>query len=115
MRVAVLVGLIGLAQGAESDYLSYFTMRIFGIRNFSKLVGMISMAVGGGMAAGGFLFAALYDHYRDYNVAVRIGVALYLIAASLFPLIRVSRSDGFHVGAALISAIFCCLAALYIT
>lgn len=90
--VAVLVGLIGLAQGAESDYLSYFTLRLFGIRNFSKLVGMISMAVGGGMAIGGFLFAALFDHYRDYNVAVPIGGALYLIAASIFPLISVSRS-----------------------
>jgi MFS family permease len=90
--VAVLVGLIGLAQGAESDYLSYFALRIFGISNFSKLVGLISMAVGGGMAVGGFLFAALFDHYHDYHVAVRIGSALYLIAASIFPLIRISRS-----------------------
>jgi hypothetical protein len=53
---------------------------------------LISMAVGGGMAVGGFLFAALFDHYHDYHVAVRIGSALYLIAASIFPLIRISRS-----------------------
>jgi predicted MFS family arabinose efflux permease len=83
------VAMIGVAQGAESDYLSFFTARIFGLRSFSRLVGVLSMVVGGGMAIGGFIFSAVYDHFRDYTTAVLGCFAMYFIAALLFMTIKV--------------------------
>jgi predicted MFS family arabinose efflux permease len=83
------VAMIGVAQGAESDYLSFFTARIFGLRSFSRLVGVLSMVVGGGMAIGGFIFSAVYDHFRDYTTAVLGCLAMYFIAALLFMTIKV--------------------------
>jgi predicted MFS family arabinose efflux permease len=83
------VSMIGVAQGAESDYLSFFTVRIFGLRSFSRLVGVLSMVVGGGMAIGGLIFSTLYDHFRSYTTAVLGCVAMYFIAALLFIAIKV--------------------------
>jgi hypothetical protein len=87
--VIAAVAMIGVAQGAESDYLSFFTARIFGLRSFSRLVGVLSMVVGGGMAIGGFIFSAVYDHFRNYTTAVLGCVAMYFIAALLFMTIKV--------------------------
>lgn len=84
------VAMIGIAQGAESDYVSFFTARIFGLRSFSRLVGVFSMVVGGGMAIGGFVFTAIYDHFHQYIAAVLGCVAMYVMAALLFMTIEVA-------------------------
>jgi len=89
LGIAVAISMIGLAQGAESDYVSYFTRRIFGVRNFSRLVGILLMIAGGCMAVGGMIFAALFDHYKDYQLAVRGSAFMFFLAALIFSTIRV--------------------------
>ena len=89
--LALAISMIGLAQGAESDYISYFTLRIFGVQNFSKLVGILSMFVGAGMAIGGFVFAAIFDYSKDYHLAVRGSAILFFTAALAFLTLKVPR------------------------
>jgi predicted MFS family arabinose efflux permease len=87
--LVLAVSMIGLAEGAESDYLAFFSLRLFGTRSFSKIVGILLMGAGAGMALGGLLFAALFDRYHSYAIALRVSVAAYLLAALLFALLKV--------------------------
>jgi MFS family permease len=93
--VALGVALIGLAQGAESDYLSFFSLRMFGTRSYSRIVGIMSMVAGGGMAIGGFIFAGLYDHFGNYEFAMRAAAISYIVGALVLFSVRAPRTEEF--------------------
>jgi predicted MFS family arabinose efflux permease len=78
------IALLGLAQGAEGDYIIFFSMRLFGIRNLSRVVSILAMVIGLGMALGGLAFAKVFDLWGSYRFAVLGSVALYAIGAIIF-------------------------------
>ena len=75
--VVIAITLIGLAQGAEGDFIALFALRIFGLRYFSTLFATIATVAGIGFAIGGLLFAAAFDYGGNYGIAV-IASALIL-------------------------------------
>lgn len=78
---AVAVGLLGLAQGAETDFCAYFTVKLFGEARFAVLYGILSMIVTMLIAAGGILFALSFDLFGDYRVALWSSVAILIVSA----------------------------------
>jgi sugar phosphate permease len=86
---ATAVFLLGLGQGAEADFIAFFTLRIFGMRSYATIYATIGASVGGGMALGGIGFAALHDMAGTYDMAVYLSAAIYLLAALLALTIRV--------------------------
>jgi nitrate/nitrite transporter NarK len=89
LGVAASVALIGLAQGAEGDFIALFTLRIFGLRYFSTLFATIATASGISFALGGLLFAALFDRRGNYDAAVLLGALVLLSTALLAYTIKV--------------------------
>lgn len=79
--VAVALVLIGMGQGAESDFIAFFTARLFGTRAYSAILGIYAMAVGVGMAVGGMACAVAYDAMGTFVPAMRVGGALFVLAA----------------------------------
>lgn len=71
----VTVGAIGLAAGAEADFVGYFGIRSFGMRKFSTIVGMLAMIITLGNALGGWLYGFLFDTYGSYRLANFVGAA----------------------------------------
>lgn len=90
--VIMAVILVGLSQGAESDFLAFFSRRVFGMRSYGRIVGIMSMAAGGGMAIGGFAFSILYDTLGGYREAVFLAALCYLVAALLMLTVKVPRT-----------------------
>jgi MFS family permease len=84
--------LIGLAQGAEGDYIIFFSMRLFGLGNFSRVVSILAMVISIGMAVGGLLFAKAYDFTGTYRPALIAGAILYALGGIIFATIRMKRS-----------------------
>jgi MFS family permease len=84
------VAMIGLAHGAESDFIAFFIHRYFGLRNYTLLFGIYGgLMTGGGFALGGLVFAALYDHFGNYQAAIATSAAGFAIASVLMIVIGV--------------------------
>jgi MFS family permease len=88
LLAAVGVFLIGFGQGAEADFVAFFTLRLFGLRRFAAIFGTVAIAVGGGMAIGGLLFAGLYDLLGGYQTAMYVGGAAFVLASITVMMIR---------------------------
>jgi predicted MFS family arabinose efflux permease len=82
--IAVAVGLVGLAQGAEGDYIKFFSVRLFGIGNFARVVSLMAMTISAGMALGGLLFAWVFDSFGSYLPAIIGSVILYAAGGFVF-------------------------------
>lgn len=91
--VFVAAFLLGWGQGAEGDYMAFFTRYLFGTRQFGLIFGVFGLVVGGGIALGGLLFAASFDLTGNYQLAQYSGAAGYFAAALLMLGIRV-RKEG---------------------
>ena len=76
----VTVLLLGLGQGAEADFIAFFALKMFGLKAYSKVVGIYAMVAGLGMAAGAFIYARLYDAYGSYIIACEIGAACFVLS-----------------------------------
>jgi predicted MFS family arabinose efflux permease len=90
--VTLAIALLGLAQGAEGDYIMFFSMRLFGLRNFSRVVSIQSMVIGVGMALGGLIFAKTFDAFGSYRPAILGSALLYAAGAAVFAGIRIQRA-----------------------
>jgi MFS family permease len=90
---ALAVFLLGLGQGAEADFIAFFTLRIFGTRSYATIYSTIGASVGGGMALGGIAFAGLHDLTGSYDIAVYVSAALYSMAALIALTIKVPSLD----------------------
>lgn len=86
--LAVSVALIGVAQGAEGDYIKFFSMRLFGVANFSRVVAIMAMTISAGMALGGLAFARVFDVTGSYGPAVQASIALYAVGGIVFLTIK---------------------------
>ncbi len=80
---ALAMILIGVAQGAEVDFVAFFAARHFGTHNYSRAFGVLICGVGLAMSAGGLGFARLYDWQRSYSLAYQLSAAAFLGAAAL--------------------------------
>ncbi|MET0658547.1 MAG: MFS transporter [Steroidobacteraceae bacterium] len=88
---AVAVALIGLAQGAEADFIALFTLRAFGLRCFSTLVAIVFTVSGIGFALGGLMFTSVFDRSGGYRPAILTSAAILLFTAMLAATIKVPR------------------------
>lgn len=86
LLVALLLGSIGMAQGAESDFVAFFTLRSFGLRVFSTIVGVLAMIVTLGLTVGAWVYGLLFDIYGSYEIASFAGSGC-LLSAGIFVLI----------------------------
>lgn len=91
LPLIVMVALIGMAQGAETDFLAFFTFKLFEPINFSMVFSVYAMVVGIGMATGGLVFSVIYDLYDSYLFALYLAVVCLLIASVLVLTIRMKR------------------------
>ena len=89
LAAAPAVVFLGLAQGAEGDFIAFFIRRLFGLRRFSVIYGTMGMVVSGGIGIGGLLFAGIFDVYGNYHMALYASVAVYLTAALVMLTIKV--------------------------
>lgn len=81
--VIIAVLLVGMGQGAEGDFVAFFTFRNFGMRRYSTLVGIMNLFVGFGFAFGGFIFAVIFDELGSYLLATQIAAACFGTAGIL--------------------------------
>lgn len=81
--------LLGWGQGAEADFLAFFTQRLFGVSAFALIFSGFNLVAGGGLATGGLLFAFSYDTFGNYKIAMAASVALWFAAAALIQMVRV--------------------------
>jgi predicted MFS family arabinose efflux permease len=82
LTVILAVGLIGLSQGAEGDFMALFTLRLFGLLNFTVLFAYLNTVVAIGFALGGLSFAWCFDYFGTYRPAIA-GAAILLLAAAI--------------------------------
>lgn len=69
--------LLGLAQGAEADFIAFFAARYFPLALYARVYGVLAMVAYLAMAAGGLGFARLYDHDGHYARAIWIAALCY--------------------------------------
>jgi predicted MFS family arabinose efflux permease len=91
---------LGLAQGAEVDFLAFLVPRYFGLGNYGKLFGMLLVMLASAMATGGYIFGLLFDRYGDYRMALIVGGVAYACSAVLIILSGIVGKDFDHFEAA---------------
>lgn len=75
--------LLGLATGAELDFLAFLTARYFGSRDYATIYAVIyaALAIAGGIAP--LAFAKFYDHFGSYTPAFHVAAGLYAVGSLL--------------------------------
>lgn len=76
--------LLGLAAGAEIDFLSYFAVRHFGIRAYGRIYGWLFAMFSLGNGLGAPLVGAIYDSAGSYQPALWTAAVLFAGGAALF-------------------------------
>ncbi|KQX23373.1 hypothetical protein ASD39_05960 [Sphingomonas sp. Root50] len=89
--IALCIMLIGFGHGAESDFIVFFSVRIFGEKIASTLFGVMAFVISIGMAVGGLIFAQVYDHTGSYRLALGGTAALMAVAAVLIGRLHVTQ------------------------
>lgn len=92
--LAMAIALIGLAQGAEGDYVKFFAMRLFGLGNFARTVAIMSMVISIGIALGGLIFARVFDETASYRSAIAVGILLYTLSGLAMLTIKMRQPLG---------------------
>jgi len=87
---AIAVALIGAQQGSETDLFAYFISRNFGFKHYGTIYGVIAMAGALSTAIALVLFGEMHDAMGNYDVALVIGAALFVLGAVAFALMRKS-------------------------
>ncbi len=82
--ITIAVLLLGLAAGAEIDFLSFFAARHFGMRAYGRIYGWLFAMFSMGNGIGAPLVGALYDSTGGYQVAIWGAAGLFLSGAALF-------------------------------
>lgn len=84
--------LFGVSVGAELDLMAYFCSRLFGMRHYSSLYGLLSIFFYLGLAAGGVAYGLIRDRTGGYGAAIGGSGILLLGAALLFLTLRSALS-----------------------
>lgn len=87
---------LGLAQGAEVDFLAYLVPRYFGLVNYGKLFGILLFVLASSLALGGYLFGLLFDRFESYELALLIAAGAYVASSLLIILSGVLGEDFDH-------------------
>ena len=82
------VALIGLAQGAELDFMAFYALRLFGQRPFPVLLSLLTGVNSCVYALGGLLFARVFDMFGNYQTALSFGIAAFIASALLIQTIK---------------------------
>jgi len=85
--------LFGLGVGAEMDVLGYLVSRLYALKDFARIYGLIYGAFMVGTSVGPPLFGHLYDLSGDYRGAVWLAALLVMLAAALMPFIRMPSAE----------------------
>jgi hypothetical protein len=93
----VSVFLLGLAHGAEVDFMAFFTIRMFGMQSFAVLYGMLNVVASACLGIGGIVFAKLYDVHGNYDVAIILAGGSFCCAAAIVLMLRVSATAASEV------------------
>jgi predicted MFS family arabinose efflux permease len=88
--------LIGLQQGSELDVMAYLVAKIFGIRTYATIYGVIYVAGILGTAVGTYVFGHLFDLYHSYSVALIAAAISFLIGATAFLLTGADVKSSLH-------------------
>ena len=74
---------VGLAAGAELDFIAYMTSRYFGMKNYGSLYGkqFIFFAIGAGSAPA--VFGKSFDIYGSYDLIIILSAVFFIISAFL--------------------------------
>lgn len=78
---AAIVWLIGMGQGAEADFIAFFTLRSFGMRSFGTIVGLTALLATASVAVGAYSYSRLFDVYDNYLYACYLGAACWAVSA----------------------------------
>ncbi len=84
---AVGAVLVGCSIGAELDLMSFFCARLFGIRNYATIYGLLSTFFYTGIAVGGIGYGVIRQKSGSYDGAVLGSTLLLITAAILFLLL----------------------------
>ncbi len=82
--LVVAVLLLGLAAGAEIDFLSYFAARHFGLQAYGKIYGCLFAMFSLGNGLGAPIMGAIFDRTGAYQPALWGAAALFAGGAALF-------------------------------
>lgn len=94
MLIGIAVLLLGFSIGAELDLMSYFCARLFGVRNYAAIYGLLSGFFYVGIALGGISFGVIRTSFGTYLPALMGSTVALIIAAGLFLLLGKSRPVG---------------------
>jgi predicted MFS family arabinose efflux permease len=86
--------LIGQAQGAELDVLSYTVARYFGMRAYASIYALIYIGAVLAIPAGSMAFAAIHDRWKSYQLALWLACGVLLVCAALFSRLGAYRFAG---------------------
>jgi MFS family permease len=81
---ALAVTLIGVQQGSETDLLAYFISRGFGVRRYGSIYGAIATFGALSTLSGVLLFGQMHDATGNYDIALIIGAAAFVLGAAAF-------------------------------
>ncbi len=95
----VTVFLSGLMNGAEHDLLPFLTARLFGIRAYGEVYGLLIMISLIGTAVGVTAFGRLHDATGSYSAALVVAAAALAMTALLFLTLRERRLPVVRVAA----------------
>jgi MFS family permease len=87
----VAITLMALAQGAEGDLLAFFTARLFGLRAFGSIFGVLGLLYGVSASIGGLMGGMMFDHFGNYQLMLQIGSVLSVLSALSILLLGVVR------------------------
>jgi MFS family permease len=82
--IVAAVILLGFSLGAEIDLMAYFCGRLFGLRHYGAIYGIISIFFYTGMAVGGIGYGAIRDFTGTYDAAILATGILLFLSAGLF-------------------------------
>lgn len=80
--IAVGIGLVVFAFGAETDLMGFFSARYFGLRAFAAVAGALAVFAGLTLSAGSMIAGFMFDRFGDYQHVLQIGAALSAVAAA---------------------------------
>lgn len=85
LSAGLAIFLIGFAQGAEFDIMSFLIARYLGMKAYSTIYGFCVLAMSLSTAAGGVFFGYSYDATGSYDLALLVSAGCFLAASLLYP------------------------------
>lgn len=82
--LALSVGMMGLAQGAEGDIAAYLVSRRFGLNVFSLVMGLVGASIAGGAALGSLTLSYTLGLWGSYAPFLAISACVTIVGAALF-------------------------------